>query len=355
VTFCRSAKRINIGSWASNGLNWNVPFFKKIFNKFQQKGGANMKWLIGCLVVLMMVTTAMAGEDPYIAIVGNDIAANDFYNSPKYEQFTYDQLVFGVPVCTGTFPPAYNVPFHPVYGVGCEQFRAQMQVNQPEVCDSLGVVQGPGVFVDRGNRNAVTRAGNSGWYEWFIRLPKKPTGEINLVLQCGVLKPNTFAFEGYDAVRLCAAETGERVGSGICSRQEVNPGVNPLVVGALPKITAIAYPGPYNSFAPFNLTAFRNPGTYNPFSAGVLVNNAAGQILNGIDNGTRILLKSCMDKTVVTKLPVTGQVNASGQVEWDLEMGDIIYIRIDVPRGNTVDVYCHEQSAKVMGIGEAPF
>jgi hypothetical protein len=38
-----------------------------------------------------------------------------------------------------------------------------------------------------------------------------------------------------------------------------------------------------------------------------------------------------------------------------LEMGDLIYVRIDVPRANTVDVYCHAQSLKVMGIGETPF
>ncbi len=315
-----------------------------------------MRLLLSLLLALFMVTPALAGEDPYVAIVGNDVAANDFYNSPKYEQFTYDQTLFGVPVCAGAFPAAYNVPSHPVYGLGCEQFRSQAAVIQAEVCDSQGTVDGVGAFTDRGNDNAVTRAGNSGSYEWYVRLPKKPTGEINLVLQCGVLKPNTWAFYEYEAVSLCAAETGERVGAGICSRKEVNPGTNPLIVGALPKITAIAYPGPFNTaFAPFNLTAFRNPGTYNPFSNGVLVDNAAGQVLDGVANGTRILLKSCMDKTVVTKLPVTGQVNAMGQIETDLEYGDIIYVRMDIPRANTVDVYCHEQSLKVMGIGEAPF
>ncbi len=141
-------------------------------------------------------------------------------------------------------------------------------------------------------------------------------------------------------------------------KKEVNPGTNPLVIGALPQITAIVYPGPFNvAFTPFHLTAFRNPGTYNPFNAdGDLVNGAAGQVLNGTaDTATRILLKSCMDKTVVTKLPVTGQVNALGEVETDLEMGDLIYVRIDIPRNNTVDVYCHAQSVRVMGIGETPF
>jgi hypothetical protein len=174
-------------------------------------------------------------------------------------------------------------------------------------------------------------------------------------LQCGILKPGAFSFLQYDAVTLCAAETGERVGPGMCARKEVNPGTNPLAIGALPRITAIAYPGPYNSFTPFNLTAFRNPGSHNPFSGYRLVNGDAGQLLNGTDAGTRIMLKACMDKTVEVKLPVTGQVNAAGQVENDLVAGDIIYVRLDIPRANTVDVYCHDQSLKVMGIGEAPF
>ena len=57
------------------------------------------KWLIGGLLALLMVAPAFAGEDPYIAVVGNDFLANPFYLSPKYQQFTYDQQVFGVPVC----------------------------------------------------------------------------------------------------------------------------------------------------------------------------------------------------------------------------------------------------------------
>ena len=43
-------------------------------------------------------------------------------------------------------------------------------------------------------KTALTSAGNSGWYEWVIALPKKPEGEINLEIQCGVLKPNSWEF-----------------------------------------------------------------------------------------------------------------------------------------------------------------
>jgi hypothetical protein len=315
-----------------------------------------MKWIITLIIVLAMITPAVvAGESLYISVVGRDIWGTKFYVSENHQQFMYDESLFADPHCWGTFPSAYNYPFHTPYGMGCEQFRSKGLVNQPEICDTQGTVAS-GHFSDRGNDNALTKAGSAGYYEWYVRLAMAPSGEINLVFQCGVLKPNAFALYYYNAIELCAAETGERVGPD-CSRQAVDPGINPLIVTALPTITAIAYPGPYNSFTPFNLTAFRNPGSYDPFAydGGPTVNGEAGQILNGTDIGTRILLKACMDKTVVVKLPVSGQTNALGQYEWDLEAADLIYVRMDIPRQNTVDVYCHEQSLKVMGVGMSPF
>ena len=303
-----------------------------------------MKWLFVCLVALFMVTPAMAGEDPYIGIVGNDINANTFYLSPKYVQFLHDQTIASIPV-TG------------------ETFTTNSAVIQPEICDTTGIAAGPQngpPFTFRGNFNGRVTAGNAGWYEWVVRLPKKPSGEINLVIQCGILKPNAFTFLGFESVLDCAAETGERIGDGLCVREEVNPGQNPLITAGLPKVFAKALPGPYApiAFTPFNLTAFRNPGTYEPFDGGspaALANNAAGQILDGADDASKILLKSCMDKTIVVKLPVTGQVNALGQIEYDLEAGDLIDVRLNIPRANTVDIYCHAESFRLMGVGEAAF
>jgi hypothetical protein len=62
-----------------------------------------------------------------------------------------------------------------------------------------------------------------------------------------------------------------------------------------------------------------------------------------------------LDKTVVAKIPVTGQVNAAGQVENDLEAGDLIYVRMYVPINNKVDIYCNPQSLRLAGIAEEPF
>src|SRR5512136_2480331 len=309
-----------------------------------------MKWLFVFLAVCFMVAPAMSGEDPYISIVGPDYLGNPFYFSPKHFQFMYNENAdpFFIPVTFGTFPPVNQ--YTRVGGAGQEQFRSQTVNANVEVCDATAQA--------RGIRGAKTPAGNSGFYEWFIRVPKKPDGEINIVLQCGVVKPNAVAVYGYDAIELCAAETGERIGYGTCVRQEVDPGVSPVVSTALPKITAIAYPGPYNvAFSPFHLTAFKNPSAYTlTFDAvtAAMSNTGNAQVLDGSSNA-RILLKACMDKTVITKLPVTGQINALGETENDLEAGDLIYVRVDVPRQNTVDIYCHRWSTRLTGVGESPF
>jgi len=322
-----------------------------------------MKWLIGCLLALCIVSSAFAGEDPYVAIVGNDIlcqaAPANFYISTKQQQFCFDQTIFGVPTAN-------------------ETFSSQSAAIQPEICDFGGTGFLPGAttasrdgflppFTFRGTSTARVTAGNAGFWQWVIRLPKKPSGEINLVFECGVLKPNGFTDKGFYAVEECAAETGERVGFGFCTRQPVDPGVNPIVPAALPRVTAVANSGPYNSFAQFNLTAFRNPGTYVPVFAaetGAIVEPAdaaaapaalaATQVLNG-GTASRVLLKTCFDKVVVVKLPVAGQINALGQTEADLVDGDLITVRLNLPRQNTVDVYCGIDSLRLDGVGESPF
>ena len=331
-----------------------------------------MKWFIGCLLAVAMVSAAFAGEDPYIAIVNSELAVasrsvepgggvgNPFYFSQKEQQFLYDDALFDVPVCFGSFPPV--VPQTRVGGVGCEQFRSNAPMNQPEICDTTGEVNGVGDFSFYGEPNAVIRKDNQGYFEWFIRLPKKPDGQINLVFQCGVLKPNTFAFEHFDAVTLCAAETGERIGTGFCTRDQVWAGVNPIVNSSLPRITAIAYPGPYApvDFSPFYLTAYKNPGNYNLGDGNsrefvsAMKNSASLQVLDGSADA-RIMLKACMDKTVIAKIPVTDQINAYGQTEYDLEAGDLIYVKMYIPINNKVDIYCNAQSVRLAGIGEAPF
>ena len=311
------------------------------------------------------------GESPYIGIVGNDVAPNPFYFSPKYLQFMLDQsnVNLAIPVCDGSGTPVKGA-FTRVWGgrptdKGCEAFESNKPINQPEICDVGGslVDDNPanfakGMFNSAGEKNAVVTKQNTGWFKWWIRLPKKPSGEINICIQCGVLKPNTFTpFTQFNAVEECAAETGERVGTGFCTRDQVAPGRNPIKENALPTLEVTAYPGPYAPvvFPAFHLTAYKNPGAYNLATDldDKMCNTVSLQVLDGSDRA-RVLLKSCLDKCVVAKIPVTGQMNVLGEWEFDLEAGDLIYVRMDVPFENTVNIYCHSQSAKIMGVGESP-
>ncbi len=321
-----------------------------------------MKWLITLVVALCMVTPAVAGENLFVAVVGNDIQANPFYVSQKLQQFLYDQTTpwESYPrVCYDNyqnptlFPPVTTNTI--VGGVGCEQFGSNGCRDQSEVC-----LIPPTNY--QGERNVKIGAGDAGFFEWYVRLPEEPVGAINLCFQCGVLKP------GSNLVNGCAAETGERIVSGTCTSQTVGPGTNPLLIGQLPKITAIAYPGPYNVFTKsFHLTAFKNPGNYNLSFDSTrdgfpIKNNAASQVLDG-SNQTRVLLKSCMEKCILVKLPVggdpldgiSGQINALGEEEADLMAGDLIYVKMSFPRTNGVDIYCNSQSLKVQGVGEPPY
>ena len=143
-----------------------------------------MKWLVGSLLVLALASASFAGEDPYIAIVGNDADFNEFYFSSKYQQFLFDQDLFGIPTCREDgvpFPDRSSFTRFPTSGgTGCEMFLSNRPTNQPEVCDTLGETIGTGAWIYSGLPNARITAGNQGWFEWYVFLPKKPSGEITI-------------------------------------------------------------------------------------------------------------------------------------------------------------------------------
>jgi hypothetical protein len=347
--------------------------------------------LLTILLAMVFVVPAFAGEEPYKAAVKEDCEIPGFYISPKLFQFTHGETDY-YKYCEDILDP-FDPRVDPKKceiddGVAIckskcrEGFNSKTVENQPEVCctyctkypdDPACLKVAPAVTppvpvisycpdtricqtwltsdMEECNdpvQTSLTGAGNSGWYEWVIALPKKPEGELNLEIECGVLKPNSFEFLDYDAITSCAAETGEPIGQGICTR--VAKGL--LRPGALPKITAIVVPGCQNDFEAFHLTAYKNPGTYAVAKqAGHIINNAATQVLNGLA-GARIALKGCMDKTLLIKWPTEGTVNALGETEANLEAGDLIKVRMDIPTANTVDVYCSKYSLTIGGIGE---
>jgi hypothetical protein len=320
--------------------------------------------LLVLAVVMILAVPAFAGEGPYKAAVYEDSEIPFFYISPKLSQFTnpetfyYGHCYYYFCNPSGPVDPEVCVPLDGncfICSSRCkERFSSKTAPISPEVCCIPNTPDCPDVG------NSRITSGTTGWYEWVIGLPKKPEGEMNIEIECGVLKPDAWEAFGHDAINLCAAETGEMLDPGLCKRMPDST-LNPK---ALPRITAIAYPGAQNDFKPFHLTAYRNPGNYivtkakdpdcknakgNPIKC--LNNSRSLQVLNGSSNA-RFALKACMDKTIIVKLPIDGEMNEMGEPEANLEAGDLIKVRMDVTKENTVDIYCSQYSVKIGGIGD---
>jgi hypothetical protein len=301
---------------------------------------------------------------PYKAAVANDIDIPPFHMSQKILQFTFPGTNYYSGCEDVLFPPDPRITsdctdfgYAFLCPSACSEHFKPVKVSalkQPEVCCTVaqaipvGTVAEIPVIECPAEGTAMISSGNSGEYEWVIGLPKKPEGELNLEIECGVLKPNALSFVGEDAINVCAAITGEPVGPN-CTRLFGQY----LKNSALPKLEVIAHPGCNNDFKPFHLTALRNPSTYNIVrkQSGALANAQALQVLDG-KAGTRIALKACMEKTILVKWPVDGEVNALGEKETALEAGDLIKVRMIVPNANTVDLYCGKYSVTIGGIGE---
>src|SRR4030042_3154742 len=310
--------------------------------------------LLTILVAMILVVPAFAGQEPYKAAVCEDqTPALAWHLGPKVFQFThkdtcyYDNSLFFVCDPAQVSYPECR-PFGTCYlctSLCKEYFDSKTGANEPELCLVNQVIPIPDIPITQSLTSlttSLTTKGNAGWYEWVIALPKKPEGEINLEIQCAVLKPDET-----DLLN-CAAETGEIVDTS-CTRI---PGTY-LKQTALPKITAIAYPGGQHEFVPFNLTAYKNPSDYKITRSanGWLKNSNSLQLLAG-GVGARIALKACLEKTVLITWPVEGEINVLGQTEANLEAGDLIKVRMDISKDNTVDVYCGPDSLTIGGIGE---
>jgi hypothetical protein len=304
---------------------------------------------------------SIGGEEPFKAAVFDDSDFPEFYISKKLNQFTHPNTYYYARCTDVLFKGDPRITVPPCTPVGnafecpsacMEGFKSKTAENQPEVCCTSETVDD--ATTDLNNelhcpdvKTALTSMGNTGWYEWVIALPKKPVDEMNIEIECGVLKPNSLALNGKESIELCAAVTGEPVGPN-CTRLVGQY----LKNSALPKLEVIAHPGCNNKFTPFHLTALRNPSTYNIVrkASGALANAQALQVLDGTA-ATRIALKACMEKTILIKWPVDGEVNALGEKETALEAGDLIKVRMTIPNTNTVDVYCSEYSVTIGGIG----
>lgn len=276
----------------------------------------------------------------YTTPTGENSALDDFYLSGKEYQFThpntdvaYNGLASGGTINGGTFDLGETFSAAPAAAGG------------PDPCY---IPTDPALNV---NQTYLIPKGRAGRYSWTIVLPKAPESGINLQVQCAVLKPNT------NDITVCAGEEGEIQDVSFCTQRLPTPGVSPLNIAALPIISAVAYPGlharQFSTWAPFNVTAYKVPGSFVLSGGAAMTNSDSLQILQPGAN-TRMPLKACVTENIYIKQPVAGQVNAAGQTEQDLVEGDYLVVQMALPRGHTMDVYCHAQSVRLAGIGD-PF
>jgi len=272
-------------------------------------------------------STAWAGQEIYVGVVGPDDEMNTYYLEGKLWRW-----------------------LHPEWSSSDESWGGSSNLSpNEEVC-----IAPEGTVEPEYAPNKHLPVFNAGHYTWKINLPKKPRGNINIQLQCGVLKPNAEAVLGMpQAIDTCAGETGERT-FGLCDREFAEPNSNHIAQKYLPTVTARAIPNPQFG-APFHLTAYRVPSSfaniYNNTKTALRNDTRNLESLDGSDS-SRVVLKACQPETIFVKMPITGQVNGLGETEVDLEAGDEIEVTLDFPRGHTMDVYCNQYSAKIMGLGD---
>ena len=254
----------------------------------------------------------------------------------KFFKFT---VLFCAFVLISTAAWAGNTPEYDAVGVDIDNFFATRNayynvVNNgpnagleaassfiPEMFDTNAGQLNPGPCY--GIPVALTDVWNEGTYEWWIVLQMKPESDINLNIYDCVMKHNeTNIYRFADQTGRYRLDWGELV---------FNAAWNPLV-------SAVAMPGPFatSSFtAPFILDARTLPG---------LVDVALDEV--------SYTSKAQFPEGIVIALPKTGEINESGEAEWNLKQGDIIHVTVEIPdMTNTVDVRYGPDSVILKYIG----
>jgi hypothetical protein len=314
-------------------------------------------------------STSWAGQEIYVGVVDQDDQMNTYYLEPKlwawlHSEYTHDDKWRwdADPVWDDDFDPQGDdkdeaaEEFKTSFGVVTG--HAPVCITPQEVTNGDGINGANNELVWDGELEPTARLihDNSGWYRWRINLPKKPEGNINIVVQCGILKPNSWSPLVPNAIQDCAGETGEFLGQGVCTRRSDPANVQIVDLPTLPTVEAIAFPDPTRG-EPFHLTSFKTPSYY----ALGFKTDAAGEkslkpiqsshvILNG-KREARISLKACQPETMYVKIPVTGQVNGMNETETALEAGEEIQVTLRFPEGHPMDVYCDKYSVKITGLG----
>lgn len=247
---------------------------------------------------LFLAVPAWAGNIPEFDAVGCD-ATNYFArsNSAQYGQVIANNVGYNGPInYWSAFP-------------GIEFFRNTAGQLFPDPCFPEYL-------------SALTDAWNEAVYEWLIVLQMKPESDINVNVYDCVLKHNTFdIWSGAEQTGRYRAPWGQLF----------------FVPTANPIMSVAAYPGPYAT-----------PGFFSPMTLDA-------RVMPGLDlvpmDGQLYTSKALWSEGLVMALPQTGNVNASGQAEYNLKQGDRIYVRVEIPGNNTVDLFYGQDNIILKYIG----
>jgi hypothetical protein len=171
---------------------------------------------------------------------------------------------------------------------------------------------------------ALTDAYNSGTYEWQIVLQKKPESDLNINIFDCVLKHNETDISRY------AEQTGRYRAS--WGELFFDPFRNPA-------ITARAFGGPYAQ--DLNLRGAGMP--------------LVARTMPGLEplelNQVLYTSKAHWEEGIVVRLPQNGSFTPSGFAERNLKQGDKIYVRVNVPFTNSVDIHYGPSDVLIKYIG----
>jgi hypothetical protein len=263
------------------------------------------KALLIMVAVAFMCVPALAGDRPEYDGVGQDFdnifngPVKDIVNDNNGWNFNSDWL---------NFP---NVPFGPV-----------------EFFDPPSVLVAHDVCFGETYLSALTRRGQAKSYVYRIVLQMDPQTDLDINIRDCVVKYNSFTAFG-DSANEGAAQTG---------RTEDMWGFPMWDAARNPQVTATAYPGPFavNGFeAPFFLTS-RTQGGLVDIALVNLLYSSKGLWEEGL------LVRMPMDLIAAPPAPP-----GFSPVEWTLSAGDMIEVRIDIPRTNPTDIRYGEDNVVI--------
>jgi hypothetical protein len=252
---------------------------------------------------------AVANEVPYGLVIDNNI---DFYGD-KVNCFS-DFTGGAASVDAATAALVSQLFYYPLWKEAFVQYAGQAQ---PDPCF-------PGYF------SHVTDAGNGSQYNWWIILQMKPESDLDLNIYDCVTKSDATLIYGDKAIWVAAQQTG---------RIQTTWGDRFFVRYANPRVTVVAYPGPYAApgfLQPMTMSARKQPSLYTTRLSNALYTS-----------------KALFDESIVIVMPDDGCLLDCGDEAWELRGGDQIRVTIDVPGTNTADIYYGKDNVilKYIGVG----